>query len=1006
MTVTRARLAPLAWGMLLLLACSWGAHAAPGITATQSDALQVDVNTNAVVNPGDTIRYTIRIANTGDTAAASVALEQFLDANTMLVAGSLRTSPLARDDFYYTEPGVTLTNTAPGVLANDSDADGDVPQVQTLSPITDQGVTVGLTANGAFTYAPPPAYTGLDAFVYMIVDDDGMSNDARVVVNVTTAAPPPVTVGDLYASLGNVGIDVPPAAGVLANDTGSGISVIAFVDPSVNNGDVSVAADGSFTYTPDPGFTGTDTFGYTIQDVATAIAVGTVTVQVSDVVWFVDNQAPPIGDGRITSPFDALSGVSAVGDPDDPGEIIFVYEGDGTRYPGGIALEDNQTLIGEGVALATAAGLTVPPHSRPLPGTGTAPRVAGAPAIALASSNTIRGVAIDTTAGAGITGNSVGSLVVSSVPSVRTDGGVGIDIEDGDLAVTLGSVTVIDSLTDGIRLVNVSGTTSLDTLSIINTNGTGVLLSNAGTFNLNSTTASVYTLAGPALEIDNTIGQTNGAAGWAFNRVTSLSSPRDGVTIASVDQDSLLRNLNIDNPVGDGLAFTNVNAAVTLDRGAIDGNHTDDHGVLLTDITGKTTIRGQNAGNRLSITRVGTTTAFVGGHSGIHMLDSGDLEVRYVSLDDIGNSGDEHGINVESPVTGNRSITVADSRFASIGDTGAVGSGSGIDLEVPALAYTGTLTVNVTDNVFQGNGTDFVTTDTAVNLDFSAGADSTLAADISNNNIDGVRSGINVLIAGACGRGVNGRNEVNISWNNGDDFDNDAINVDITDDVGGVGGSYSRLIVSNNTLNAITSYRNSAHDPDEAIEIEMRGASAHFATVNVDVVNNAISGASNSADERWDGDGITVGTAGNAGLNATVNADIADNTIDFCEDAGILLKADESATVNLRVEGNTLGTTGDGIRLNVEPDPYALRTYFLNNVPGSGGWDLEENAAGTWQLGATNGHVQIGSTLSTPADNVVLRNLLFGEGNSTNDLVFQSGASILIVDESTIPGGN
>ncbi len=965
MTATRARLAPLAWGMVLFLACSWGSQAAPQITVSQSDALQVDVDTNTVVNPGDTIRYTIRIANTGDTAAASVALEQFLDANTMLVPGSLRTSPIARDDSYHTEPGVSLTNTAPGVLANDSDADGDTPQVQTLSPVSDQGVTVNLAANGAFTYAPPPAYTGLDAFVYMIVDDDGMTNDARVVINISTAGPPPVA-----------------------------------------------AADGSFTYMPDAGFTGADTFAYTIRDIALRTDSATVTVQVDNVVWFVDNTAPGGGDGRITNRFDALSEVSNAGDPDGPDEIIYVYEGDGSRYAGGILLETGQTLVGEGVALATGAGLTVPPHSRSLPGAGTAPRIDGAPAIALVANNTIRGVALDTTAGAGITGSAVGNLVVANVPSLQTDGGAGIDIEDGTLAVTIGSVTVANSLTDGIRLVNVNGTTSFNTLSVDNTNGTGVLLSDAGTFNLNSTTASVLTRAGPALEIDNTTGQTNGAAGWVFDSVTSIQSPRDGVTFDTVGEDVTLRNLNIVGPIGDGLKLTNVNADVTLDRGIIDGDDTDGHAVSLYNVTGGTTIRGQNSGNRLVITNACSALPVLGGHSGIHMVDSGDLDVRFVDVSDIGNSSDEHGVHVESPKTGNRSISIADSDFLRIGDsaTGA-GAGCGVDLGVPASAgYTGTLAVAVRNNVFQGNGTNFVTTDTAVNLNFQAGANGTLNANVSQNDIDGVRSGIRVQIAGAAGSGLNGRNWVTVSWNTGDDFDNDGIEIDIGDDAGGIGGSQTRVFVDHNTLNAITAYTNGMHDPDEAIEIEVRGSSSAFSTVNVDVVNNTIGGASTNAGGRWDGNGITVGSAGGPGLNATIFVDIDGNNIDRCEDAGILLKADETVTNNLRVVGNMLGTTGEGIQIDVESDPYLLRTYFRNNDPGSGHWDLTNSVPGVlpgvWELGVTPPNTNINSLLTTPSSNAVFGELLFGEGNSTNGLAVGDGASILIIDESTIPGGN
>jgi hypothetical protein len=72
------------------------------------------------------------------------------------------------------------------------------------------------------------------------------------------------------------------APGLLGNDwdvDGDTLSVSSVDDPP--NGSVVFAADGSFTYTPDPGFTGTDTFNYMVDDGAGGTAQGTVTVTVN-----------------------------------------------------------------------------------------------------------------------------------------------------------------------------------------------------------------------------------------------------------------------------------------------------------------------------------------------------------------------------------------------------------------------------------------------------------------------------------------------------------------------------------------------------------------------------------------------------------------------------------------------------------------------------------------------------------------------------------------------------
>jgi len=76
--------------------------------------------------------------------------------------------------------------------------------------------------------------------------------------------------------------DVPVDIAVLSNDSdpdGDTISVTG-VSVSPANGDVVLNADGSFSYTPAAGFSGTDIFEYTITDNAGGVAAATVEVTV------------------------------------------------------------------------------------------------------------------------------------------------------------------------------------------------------------------------------------------------------------------------------------------------------------------------------------------------------------------------------------------------------------------------------------------------------------------------------------------------------------------------------------------------------------------------------------------------------------------------------------------------------------------------------------------------------------------------------------------------------
>jgi hypothetical protein len=91
-------------------------------------------------------------------------------------------APAAADDAYATAQGATLTVAAPGVLANDSDDDGDA-----LTAVLDTGPSNGsliLNSDGSFTYTPTVGFMGTDIFTYYANDGLQDSNVATVTVMV------------------------------------------------------------------------------------------------------------------------------------------------------------------------------------------------------------------------------------------------------------------------------------------------------------------------------------------------------------------------------------------------------------------------------------------------------------------------------------------------------------------------------------------------------------------------------------------------------------------------------------------------------------------------------------------------------------------------------------------------------------------------------------------------------------------------------------------------------
>src|SRR5262245_13034202 len=71
-------------------------------------------------------------------------------------------------------------------------------------------------------------------------------------------------VADSYNTLATGTLAVSAQRGVLANDSGAPVQIVSHTDPA--HGSLTLNPDGSFGYVPQAGFTGDDTFTYTIAN--------------------------------------------------------------------------------------------------------------------------------------------------------------------------------------------------------------------------------------------------------------------------------------------------------------------------------------------------------------------------------------------------------------------------------------------------------------------------------------------------------------------------------------------------------------------------------------------------------------------------------------------------------------------------------------------------------------------------------------------------------------------
>ncbi|MEG4470718.1 Ig-like domain-containing protein, partial [Microcoleus sp. AT9_B5] len=125
---------------------------------------------------------------------------------------------------------------------------------------------------GQLTFTPAGGATGTANITLNLRDSGGIANggvdtsaDQTFVINITNN--PPFAVIDNYQTLHGKVLNVPVAEGVLDNDSdldGDVLTATKVTNP--NNGTLGFNQDGSFTYTPNPGFVGLDSFTYTVSD--------------------------------------------------------------------------------------------------------------------------------------------------------------------------------------------------------------------------------------------------------------------------------------------------------------------------------------------------------------------------------------------------------------------------------------------------------------------------------------------------------------------------------------------------------------------------------------------------------------------------------------------------------------------------------------------------------------------------------------------------------------------
>ncbi|TNC46508.1 Ig-like domain-containing protein [Mumia zhuanghuii] len=249
----------------------------------------------------DAFTFTVDDGNGGtDTATVAITVNE-VDDNTPPTAGGVSVT--------------TYEGDAVEITLDGADADGDE-----LTYTYTQPANGTVTGDGpGVTYTPNDGFFGVDVFSYTVSDGTD-SATGTVAVTVYEVVDPPNT---------------PPTAGDVAATTDEGEAVEVELAGADADGDDltytytqpangTVTGDGAtVTYTPADGFSGTDTFDYTVSD-GQAEATGTVTVTVDEVVD--PNTPPTAGDVSATTDEGEAVEVELAGADADGDDLTYSYE--------------------------------------------------------------------------------------------------------------------------------------------------------------------------------------------------------------------------------------------------------------------------------------------------------------------------------------------------------------------------------------------------------------------------------------------------------------------------------------------------------------------------------------------------------------------------------------------------------------------------------------------------------------------------------------------------------
>ena len=242
--------------------------------------------------------------------------------------------PVGVPDNYIVDEDQDLTVLAPGVLANDTDVDGDPLAAVLVTDVADG--SLALNVDGSFTYMPNPDFNGSDSFTYVPNDGTVDGNITTVTIRVNPVNDPPAATDDNASTAEDTSVTID----VLANDSdpdGDGLNITLVSNPA--NGDATIQGTG-IAYMPDPNFNGTDSFTYDISDGNGGTDTATVNVTVNPV-----NDPPVAANDAAATAEDTAVTVEVLVNDSDPENDPITLDSVSNPSDGTASINPNGTIL-------------------------------------------------------------------------------------------------------------------------------------------------------------------------------------------------------------------------------------------------------------------------------------------------------------------------------------------------------------------------------------------------------------------------------------------------------------------------------------------------------------------------------------------------------------------------------------------------------------------------------------------------------------------------------------